>query len=146
MFTLWIATGAAFVVSFAAKLAADAWLHERVALAGSFLGLTPSRNPGIAFGFLLPEGYQTPIIVAALLLVAYSAYRSAADALTRWGFGLILGGAIANVADRARDGFVTDFFQVGSFPIFNVADSCITIGVGLLLLEMVLQRWRVGRG
>ncbi len=54
---------------------------------------------------------------------------------------MIVGGALGNVIDRIRDGAVTDFFQVGGFPIFNVADSFITVGVGVLLLEMILVWW-----
>jgi signal peptidase II len=59
--------------------------------------------------------------------------------MSQAGFGLILGGALANVVDRFPDGLVTDMIQVGAFPVFNVADSCITVGLGLLLLEIVLK-------
>lgn len=132
---LYAVTAAAFLLSFAAKLAADAWLHARVAVLGTFAGLLPSRNPGIAFGLRLPAGVQMLLILCALALVAIAAARSHGGKMQRIGFGLILGGALANVVDRLRDGFVTDFFQVGAFPIFNVADSCITVGVCVLLLE-----------
>jgi signal peptidase II len=70
------------------------------------------------------------------------AFRTAQSVYAQVGFGMIIGGALGNVLDRMRDGMVTDFFQVGTFPIFNVADSCITIGVIVLLLEMVLFRSR----
>jgi lipoprotein signal peptidase len=63
------------------------------------------------------------------------AVRAKGSAAQRVGFGLIIGGALGNVADRLLDGHVTDFFQVGAFPIFNVADSCITVGVVILLAE-----------
>lgn len=130
----WIVAGIAFAISFLAKLLADAFLHERVPVIGSFAGLQPSQNPGIAFGIRLPGLLQTPLIIAALILIALAAQKAETLA-SRVGFGLLLGGALGNVVDRLRDGFVTDFFQVGGFPIFNVADSCITIGVVLLALD-----------
>ena len=53
--------------------------------------------------------------------------------------GLMLGGAIGNLIDRFTQGYVTDFISVGSFPVFNVADSCVTVGVGLLVLATILE-------
>lgn len=134
-----IASVAAFAVSFAAKLAADAYLHERFALIGSFAGLLPVQNPGIAFGMQLPGGVQELLIVAALMLVFMTAVRSDRSVVGDWGFGLIVGGALGNVIDRVNDGFVTDFFQVGTFPVFNVADSCISIGVAMLLAQSLIS-------
>jgi signal peptidase II len=131
---LWLTAGVAFALSFLAKLLADALLVERVAIVGSFMGLQPSLNPGVAFGVRLPGVIQTPLILLALALLAYAA-RKAATPSSRIGFGLLLGGALGNVVDRLPDGYVTDFFQIGSFPIFNVADSCITVGVVLLVLD-----------
>ena len=55
-------------------------------------------------------------------------------------FGLIIGGALANIADRLPDGLVTDYIQVGTFPVFNLADSCITVGAVLLIFEMVRRK------
>ncbi|MDY6867785.1 MAG: signal peptidase II, partial [Chloroflexota bacterium] len=52
---------------------------------------------------------------------------------------LQLGGALGNLIDRIRFGPVTDFISVGEFPVFNIADACITIGVGLLILSMWLS-------
>lgn len=132
-----------FIFSFAAKLLADQFLDERIAIWGQFVGLYYSRNPGIAFGIRLPNVLQEIFIGAALLLVFWLAIKSAKTTPSRIGYGLIVGGALGNVIDRLRDGFVTDFFQVGTFPIFNVADSCITVGVGILLLDMVVNRNKV---
>jgi signal peptidase II len=53
--------------------------------------------------------------------------------------GLILGGALGNVIDRIRLGYVVDFIQVGWFPIFNLADSAITVGAALLMLQYALD-------
>lgn len=142
MHAFFISTVLAFTGSYAAKLLADASLDHRVAVLGEFAGLQYSRNPGIAFGVRLPAGWQEVFIVCALLFVCWLAWTSARTLVSKIGYGLIVGGALANVIDRVRDGFVTDFFQVGTFPIFNVADSCITIGVAFLLAESFALRRR----
>lgn len=125
--------------SLAAKFLADTFLHNRIALLGDFAGLQYSHNPGIAFGLRLPAGVQEIVIVAALVFVCMLARKSARSHISRTGFGLIVGGALGNVIDRVPDGVVTDFFQIGTFPIFNVADSCITVGVAFLLAESIVS-------
>lgn len=135
MVLFFVTATAALASSFLGKLLADAYLHERFAIIGSFAGLYYSRNPGIAFGLKLPSGWQEMFIIIALVLVCILAWKSQKTLYSQIGYGLIVGGALGNVLDRMRDGFVTDFFQVGTFPIFNVADSCITVGVLFLLAE-----------
>ena len=138
---LWIAATTTFFLGLLAKLAADQWLTSRVAVIGSFAGLQPSVNSGVAFSITFPWHLQGIFITVALLLLVWAA----AHAKTPWSrvaFGMIIGGALANVVDRLLDGLVTDFFQVGTFPIFNVADSCITIGVLLLISEALMQWWK----
>jgi signal peptidase II len=130
---LW--TAIALLLSLTAKWMADAWLTERVPVIGDAVGLLPSVNHGIAFGIALPDIIELPIILIALIFVALLARKHIQSTINAIGFGMILGGAIANILDRLSDGTVTDFFQVGSFPIFNMADSCITIGAIFLLAE-----------
>ncbi len=139
MLILGIAIALSFALSFSTKLIADAYLHDRIAFIGSFAGLLPTRNPGIAFGIQLPGGAQELLIFIALVLVIIAALHSERSSLGDWGYGLIVCGALGNVVDRIKDGFVTDFFQVGSFPIFNVADSCISIGVAMLLAQSLFS-------
>jgi|SRR3989344_1011907 len=132
-------TAASFALSLLSAVLADAFLDARVSVLGAFAGLQYSRNAGIAFGMKLPGGLQKALIIAALIAVAVMAVRTArrglpASRLQLPALGLILGGGLANVVDRFRDGVVTDYFQVGGFPIFNVADACVTVGVFLLLL------------
>jgi len=131
-------TVAAFTASFIAKNFADATLHGHRSLIGSFIGLTYSQNPGIAFGIRLPDMFQEFFIIVALIFVCYLAWTTAQTTVSRIAYGLIAGGALGNIVDRIPDGLVTDFFQVGNFPIFNVADSCVTIGVVLLLAEIII--------
>jgi len=136
----WITVVVCTVCGIGATLLTEAYLSARISLIGSFLGLEPSFNEGIAWGFKLPGLFQPVLIGIALMLMGWLALRVARSRISQIGFGLILGGGIANVIDRLMDGAVTDVFQVGSFPVFNVADSCITVGIGLLLLEMAILR------
>jgi len=125
--------------SIGSTLLTERFLSSRVALWGSFIGLQKSVNAGVAFGMEL--GRLEPLLIGfALCGVAGIAIQTARTLQSQIGFGLILGGGVANVFDRVQDGYVTDLFQIGSFPIFNVADSCVTVGVVLLLLEIIRER------
>lgn len=109
---------------------------------GEFFSFTLGYNTGVAFG-LFANGGTGPLVVTGLIiaaLVAWLAYSVRGDGLPRAGalaVGLILGGAIANFADRLPDGRVTDFLDVGygaiRWPTFNLADSFIVLGVVVLL-------------
>jgi signal peptidase II len=114
---------------------------ERIPILGDLVGIQQSLNPGIAFGLRLPPVYQEALIVFAAILIFFVGLRTAKTLVQRIGYGLIVGGALANIVDRVIDGYVTDYIQVSSFYIFNLADSCITVGVAILLLEsMFWQR------
>ena len=140
MKTFWLTLIISLVLSILVAVWTDVYLLERIAIVGDFAGLQRSYNPGVAFGIELPNILESILIVIALIMVAWMA-RHQTGQMSQVAFGLILGGGFANVVDRLRDGLVSDLFQVGSFPIFNVADSCISIGVGILLLEMVLASY-----
>jgi signal peptidase II len=122
-----------------------------VPLIDGFLSLTLVRNPGLAFGLLagVPPGWRWVVAflsLGALLVLVRVALR----VLPRGGLvdhvtlGLIFGGAVGNLIDRARFGAVVDFVDVfygnWHWPAFNVADSAITIGVALLALRLVTER------
>ena len=106
---------------------------ERVDLALG-VDLVNTRNSGVAFGFFSGGG-TVVAVVAALALLALLAFF--ATHLTRplvWlPTGLLIGGAVGNLIDRAREGAVTDFVDVSIWPAFNLADAAITIGVLSLL-------------
>jgi signal peptidase II len=103
------------------------------------LKLVHVRNEGVAFG--IDAGGATLVIVlialALLGLVLYFA-RHTARPLIWLPVGLLLGGALGNIADRIRDGAVTDFLKIPAWPAFNVADIAITVGV--IALVYVLER------
>ena len=101
-----------------------------------FLGidLTHVRNEGVAFGALSGGGPLLVIAIAVALggLVAYFALNSRVRLL--WlPVGLVLGGALGNLADRAREGAVIDFVDPIAWPAFNLADAAIVVGVLALL-------------
>ena len=113
-----------------------------------FLDLTHVHNTGAAFGLLnaadFPYKPVVMIAIAAIALVAIAAYATQLgfhERMARFGLALILGGAFGNLIDRAIAGYVVDFVDVywGSthFWAFNVADSAITIGAILVLLDMI---------
>lgn len=142
MHVFWITVAFSAIASTAGSVLTEWLVTERIAVLGSFVGLQKSYNAGIAFGIRLPAYLQELLIGSALVGITYMALRTAHTRLSAIGFGLIIGGGAANIIDRIPDGLVTDVLQVGSFPIFNLADSCITVGVGLLLLEGVMMRRR----
>lgn len=99
------------------------------------------HNTGAAFG-LFPQGGSIFLVIAIVIsvVIVYYYRRVPSGAwLARLALGLQLGGALGNVIDRARLGYVVDFLHVEYWPVFNVADSCIVIGVTLLALLMLIQ-------
>ena len=103
--------------------------------ADSFVRFVHSRNTGTAFG-LFPD-QTTVLIIASLLAIVFLFYfyrtQAFSNQLLRLAIGLQLGGAFGNLIDRIDDGAVVDFIDVGWWPIFNLADSSITIGVAILI-------------
>jgi len=112
---------------------------ERLELAG-FFNLVLVFNKGAAFSFLAAaQGWQTPLLAAfalgAAVVVSVLIVRSPERRLLCAGLALILGGALGNLVDRLRFGHVVDFLDLHAAPAFNVADSAITIGAALLILD-----------
>ena len=102
------------------------------------------QNTGVAFGMFKDQSTLftiLPFIVSALIIYYYVQIPNPDWAL-RLALSMQLGGAIGNLIDRLTLGFVVDFVSVGKFPVFNVADSCITVGVGILLLDMFIEERR----
>lgn len=98
------------------------------------------RNTGAAFG-LFQEGGGIFTILAigvAIMIIYYFPRIQRGDWSLRLALGLQLGGAVGNLIDRLQHGYVTDFISVGGFPVFNIADTSITLGVVLLLLSIWL--------
>jgi signal peptidase II len=134
-------------------------LHESIYVL-PVLEILQARNTGAAFSMLADAGgWQRwlftvfALVVSVVILVALRRMLAAGQRLQCAGLMLIVSGALGNVIDRIRHGYVVDFIGVhwhdAWFPAFNVADSCISIGAALILLDALLQ-WlrerRVARG
>jgi signal peptidase II len=122
---------------------------------GGFFNIVHTENPGAAFGILAdsPSAWSSMLLVGVSLIVmaviGVMLWRPRPNAmqspgLVSVGLALVFGGAVGNVWDRLFSGTVTDFLQVffGSyeFPSFNAADSAITVGAALLLIDLWLTR------
>ncbi|GGF77634.1 lipoprotein signal peptidase [Paenibacillus albidus] len=116
-------------------------LGEQIPVIGDFFIITSHRNRGAAFGILEGQMWFFYVVTAVVVIgiVWYLNKVKATRKLLPTALGLVLGGAVGNFLDRLMNGEVVDFlmFNFGSytFPIFNVADSCIVIGVGLIILD-----------
>jgi len=134
----------AYVVAHLAR--GESWMP--VDVIAPYFRITHVRNTGAAFG-IFPGGGQVFLAIAAVisLLILYFYRQLPRGAwLVRTALGLQLGGALGNVIDRLRLDFaVIDFLHVPGFPVFNVADSCISIGVALLAVVMLREEWRARR-
>lgn len=111
-----------------------------IALVGNDIRIVYSHNTGVAFSLF--QGHSELLTVVALMIIAGALYfyrtqmpneRLSAQ-LT---MGFILGGALGNVVDRIRLGYVVDFISVGWWPIFNLADSFICIGAAMLMFQII---------
>jgi signal peptidase II len=120
-------------------------LYESITVIPRFFYITSHRNRGAAFGIL--QNKQWLFIMITFVVIAFILYYLIQLKNERpwmsFAFSLILGGAIGNLADRITTGEVVDFldFRFGSYhyPIFNVADSAIVVGVSILVLITLLS-------
>ena len=130
------ALGAVIValLDLASKAAAVRYIDESVELTG-FLSLTVVRNPGVAFGLgsALPTWLLLGVTIGVALMLGWLIFSGQLQ--QPFATALILGGAVANIVDRAGDGSVVDVIDVGWWPTFNLADVAIVTGVGLMLLQ-----------
>jgi len=126
-------------------------LHDSLPVIPGFFSITYVRNPGAAFGFLADASplfrsiFFLGISAAAIGLILYYIHKSRHDEpFLIFALSLILSGAVGNFIDRARFGEVIDFLDVyiGShhWPAFNVADSAISVGAVILIIEMFRRR------
>lgn len=135
----------------ATKAMVRAWLplHDSVTVIPGFMDFTHVRNSGAAFGFLNGVEFPGKSVVISLVATAaligigmYSAALASHQLFARIGLALVSGGAAGNLIDRVFGGSVVDFVDVyfGSwhFWTFNVADSAITVGVIIMILDMLM--------
>ncbi len=151
---LWLSL-TVFLIDQLSKYAASHWLvlHEAWAVLPA-VNFTLVHNAGAAFSFLSNEtGWQRWLFTAIALVVALLIFfwlrrLPGSERRTAMGLALILGGALGNVWDRVQLGYVVDFIDVyyhdWHWPAFNVADSAITVGAVLLLLDVMSRKDRPG--
>lgn len=132
-------------------------LHESVDVIPHFFSLTRVHNYGAAFGLMNAVDFPFKTVLLALVAAAalaalawYGASLPAEQRLARGGLALVVGGAAGNLIDRLRSGYVVDFVDLywrgWHFWAFNVADAAITVGVSLMILDMLeIGRRRVSR-
>ncbi|MCB2202674.1 signal peptidase II [bacterium] len=105
------------------------------------------HNTGAAFGMFQSGGLIFGILAVLVsgFIIYYYPQIPQDEKLMRVALALQMAGALGNLIDRIFFGFVTDFVSMGNFAVFNVADSCITVGVGILILAMWLEERKAKR-
>jgi signal peptidase II len=158
----------AFLIAFALDVLSKQLINanlsysDRIPVIEGFFYLTHVRNTGAAFGLFqdapptIRLGFFVGVAaIAFAIIIQFLRNLSPGDRLSALALGMILGGALGNFYDRVRIGEVIDFLHFDlwggySWPDFNVADSCIVVGVGILALELLAsegeERAEIGSG
>lgn len=120
------------------------WLPPQLAELEPYFRIVHWHNSGAAFGL-----FQDGNLIFTILAIAASGFIIAffpSIEKHEWGLRTAmvfqLGGAVGNLIDRLRFGYVIDYISIGDFPVFNVADASISVGVAILLLDVLLTEWR----
>ena len=116
---------------------------ESVRIVPGLLHITLVLNTGAAFGLFRGRGAFFMISTALIIIFicAYVLRGGCKDLLTMTALGLILGGAAGNLVDRVLFGYVIDFLDLRIWPVFNLADACITIGIIILAWKILCTRY-----
>lgn len=149
----WAITGVSLALDQATKVLVDRTMeiYQSIPVIDGLFSITYLRNRGAAFSFLANFDYRRPFFIAVTLIalaVIVITFRKLRDdqRMTAVALSLIFSGAVGNLIDRVRLGEVIDFLDVywktHHWPAFNVADSAICVGVGLLALDMIREERR----
>jgi signal peptidase II len=136
---------ATYLLDVLTKLLAVARLEDRppVHVLGDFLQLNLVRNPGAAFSTGTSYTVLLSLVAVTAVAVVLFLSRRLNDRLWAVGLGCLLGGVLGNLTDRVfrapgfLRGHVIDFFQLPNWPVFNVADMCINVAAGVIILQAV---------
>lgn len=140
-----IITVLCLIIDLVTKLLVSNYLqNQTITIIPNFFSLTFVKNLGAAFSIL--QGRTIILVMVAIFTLGYLFFMIKKNKLNKlevFGYGLFLAGILGNLIDRICYGYVIDFlhFYIGnnSFPVFNVADICITVGAGLLLLNIIKE-------
>jgi signal peptidase II len=141
---VWALAGVVLTIVLALDQGTKALVRESIVYGGRhellpFLSFVHVHNRGVAFGFLGGGGAPVLLVTCAALALLLGYFARHPERPLLWlPTGLVLGGALGNLLDRLRQGYVTDFIHFPHWPSFNVADVAITGGV--LMLVLVLER------
>lgn len=134
----------AFTTIFIGMLALDqltkVWVTSSsqlpIHIIGNFFRIVRSENTGIAFSIPIPQVILIPLIILIIIfgLNALRKEMNLSHPITIASLAIVLAGAIGNLIDRLRLGYVVDFIAIGKFPVFNVADAGITVGIMILMM------------
>ena len=138
-----LVAAAVFIVDRVTKnlVASQIEYGTEVAVIDHVVGITNLRNSGAAFGFA-PAGAGLFLIASVLVAIGLAVYvaRNPGDQWSFAALGLIMGGTVGNGYDRLVHGTVTDFINFHFWPVFNVADSAISVGVVLLIASYLIRK------
>ncbi|PMP82774.1 MAG: signal peptidase II [Chloroflexus aggregans] len=115
-------------------------VNRPISLLFDWVQLVYHENTGVAFGLFPDQGGVLSVGAGFILLVLALTYQYLLPAESRWvtvATGLVFGGGLSNLFDRLRQGYVVDFIQFGWWPMFNLADSAITLGVAVLVFHII---------
>lgn len=153
--TFGLAVGAAATVvavdQISKRWAESSFDSERLEVVPDALWFTYVENPGSAFSMFQDAGVWLGLAAAGAVGVIAWALRNPRPGSEVIGLSLVMGGAVGNLVDRATrgegllDGKVVDWIQVPNFPVFNMADTALTVGVGLVLLSALRQSLAASR-
>ena len=123
------------------------WLPEKFSAFLPYFRIIHLQNKGTAFGMFQDQNQinlviSTIAVIASLFIIYIFPKIDKHERTLRIALILQLAGAVGNLISRIRYGYVLDFISVGNFPVFNIADSCITVGLVVLILGMFWQEYR----
>lgn len=116
--------------------------HQSYEIIRNVLHFTFVSNTGAAFGILkgLNKYFILVTIAASISIIIFYKVNRVKNLIFKFSLGLILGGALSNLIDRVRLGYVIDFIDFRVWPVFNIADSAITIGVILIIFKILIKK------
>lgn len=116
-------------------LIADQAIKNSISSTTSFLGVVFPRvtNTGASFGIF--QGYNTALIISSILILSGIVWYR--DELPAWSVWLFLAGGVSNTVDRIVHGHVIDYISIGWWPVFNIADAMLCVGVAIVIYDEV---------
>lgn len=142
--TLIVTAFIALVIDQISKSLIRVYLPQGDYISLGFLKIRHVRNPGTAFGLISGKSwplFSASIAIFFVLLVVLWRWGGPGNRIFQLGMGLIVGGAVGNIIDRILQGSVVDFIDFGFWPVFNLADMAIVIGVIITLFIVAKETW-----